>query len=115
MSASSRVVAPITPALPNGSGASAILSAGIACFSLAVLAIAADKVGAVKTSLAFSKSTGPLSGVSTVAILIWLVTWAILETRWRRKTVGVARVGLVALVLLVLGFLLSFPPIADLF
>jgi hypothetical protein len=101
--------------LPNGSGAAAILSAGIACFALAVLAIAADKSGALKSSLAFHKPTGPLSGVTTVALLIWLVAWVILEVRWRRKTVALSRVAILALVLLVLGFLLTFPPIADLF
>ena len=115
MSASSRVIPPNTPALPNGSGAAAILSAGIGCFSLAFLALLGDKLLALKAPLTFYKPTGPLSGVSTVAILIWLLTWVIFDARWRRKTIALARVSVVAMVLLILGFLLSFPPIADLF
>jgi hypothetical protein len=104
-----------TPALPSGSGAAAILSAGIACFSLAVLAILGDKLPALKSPLTFYKPTGPLSGVTTVAILIWISTWAILEARWRQKSIALSRVSIVALSLLVLGFLLTFPPIADIF
>jgi hypothetical protein len=102
-------------ALTNGSGAAAILAAGVGSFALAVLAIAADKVAPIKSALAIYKPTGPLSGVTTVAILIWLLTWALLDVRWRKKTVALGRVNIVAFALLVLSFLLTFPPIADFF
>jgi hypothetical protein len=103
------------PALTNGSGAAAILAAGIGSFALAVLACAGDKSAAVKNSLIFYKPTGPLSGVTTTAILIWFVTWGILEWRWRNRTVGVGRISAIALALLGLSLLLTFPPIVDLF
>src|ERR1700729_262343 len=77
----------LTPTLTNGSGAAAILSAGIGSFTLAVLAIASDKSAPIKNILIFYKPTGPLSGVTTTAILIWLLTWVILEWRWRDRTV----------------------------
>lgn len=112
---SARESRPAPPALPNGSGAAAILSAGIACFSLAVLAIFGDKLPALKSLLTFYKPTGPLSGATTVAILIWLLVWVILELSWRRKTIALARVSIFALILLGLGFLLTFPLIANLF
>jgi hypothetical protein len=103
------------PVLTNGSGAAAILAAGIGSFALAVLTCAGDKLAAVKNSLIFYKPTGPLSGVTTSAILIWLVTWGILEWRWRNRTVGVGRISAIALALLGLSLLLTFPPIVDLF
>jgi hypothetical protein len=103
------------PALTNGSGAAAILAAGIGSFALAALAIAADKSAAMKTALAFYKPTGPLSGVTTVAILIWVLTWAMLGVGWQRKTVSLGIVNAAAFALLILSFLLTFPPIADLF
>jgi hypothetical protein len=59
--------------LTNGSGAAAILAAGVGSFTLAVLACAGDKLATVKNSLVFYKRTGPLSGVTTVAILVWLL------------------------------------------
>jgi hypothetical protein len=102
------------PAITNGAGAAAILSAGIGSFALALLAFAADKSAAIKSILVFYKPTGALSGVTTTAILIWLLTWSILELRWRKKSVAFGPVGVVAFVLLGLSFLLTFPPIADL-
>lgn len=103
------------PALTNGSAAAAILAAGIGSFALAVLACAGDKLAAVKNSLIFYKPTGPLSGVTTTAILIWLLMWGILGWRWRNTTVAVGRVSAVALALLGLSLLLTFPPVVDLF
>jgi hypothetical protein len=102
-------------ALTNGSGAAAILSAGIGAFALAFLAIAADKSAHIASGLIFYKPTGRLSGVTTAGILIWLFTWGILEWRWRNKTVPAGRINTAALILLGLSFLLTFPPLADLF
>ncbi len=103
------------PALTNGSGAAAILSAGIGSFVLAVLAVAADKLAPVNAALLFYKPTGVLSGVTTAAILIWLITWVALNLRWRKKTLALGLLTSVAFTLLILSFLLTFPPIADLF
>jgi hypothetical protein len=100
--------------MTNGSGAAAILSAGIGAFALGVLAIAGDKSAHIASSLVFYKPTGPLSGVTTAAILIWLLSWGILEWRWRNKTVSIGRIGAAAIILLGFSFLMTFPPIADL-
>jgi hypothetical protein len=115
MNPSISVAPPVAPTLPNGSGAAAILSAGIGSFVLAILAIAGDKSAAIKSSLIFYKPTGPLSGVTTAAILIWLATWATLEWRWRKRTVAVRPIAAAALALLGLSLILTFPPIVDLF
>ena len=101
--------------LTNGSGAAAILAAGIGCFALSVLAIAGDKWAAIKNSLVFYRPTGPLSGVTTTAILIWLMVWGILEWRWRNRSVAAGRINAAALALLFLSLVLTFPPVVDLF
>jgi hypothetical protein len=101
--------------LTNGSGAAAILAAGIGAFALAVLAVATDKITSMQHVMVFYKPTGPLSGVTITAILIWLITWGILEWRWRNRTVAVGRTNAIALMLLSLSLLLTFPPVADLF
>ena len=103
------------PSMPNGSGAAAVLSTGIGTFALAILAVAGDKSALAKTSLNFYSPTGPLSGVTTVGILIWISTWAILDWRWRGRSVAMRPVNGVALVLLGLSLLMTFPPIVDLF
>ena len=105
----------ISAVLPNGSGAAAILSAGIGAFMVGFLAIAADKSAFLKSLFVFYKPTGPLSGVSTSAILVWLIAWGILEGCWRNRTVALARINAVALLLLGLSLLLTFPPVAELF
>jgi hypothetical protein len=115
MNMPNRTASPNAPALTNGPGAAAILAAGIGSFALALLAWAGDKSAAVKNSLVFYRPTGPLSGVTTAAILIWLLTWGILEWRWRNKTVAVGRITAIALALLGLGLLLTFPPVVALF
>ena len=104
----------IARGLPNGSGAAAILSAGIGAFAIAVLDIAADKVAPIKSMMNFYKPTGPLSGVTMVSLILWLVCWGVLESQWQKKDVAMGRIGAIALGLLVLSLLLTFPPIADL-
>ena len=101
--------------IPNGSGAAAILAAGIGSFALAVFSVAGDTSALLKRFFNFYNPTGPLSGVTTGAVVVWLAVWLILEWRWRRHTVSLLSVSVVAFVLLGLSLLLTFPPIADLF
>jgi hypothetical protein len=114
MNTADPVTSPQVPALTNGPGAAAVLSAGIGSFALAVLALAADKSAHINSVLNFYRPTGPLSGVTTAAILVWLLAWGILEWRWGRRTVAMGRIALIAFALLILSFLLTFPPVADL-
>jgi hypothetical protein len=100
--------------IANGAGAAAILAAGVGAFLVGVFDVAADKSPAIKSLMIFWKPTGALSGVTTTAVVIWLVVWAILRARWRNRTVRLASVKAAALVLLALGLLLTFPPLADL-
>ncbi|HEV2135346.1 MAG TPA: hypothetical protein VGR47_14015 [Terracidiphilus sp.] len=102
-------------ALPNGSGAAALLAAGIGALALAVISIAGDRIAAFGKLMVFYKPTGPLSGVTTCAIVIWLAVWVAFDLRWKRRNVALGRVSSVALVLLFVALLLTFPPIADLF
>ncbi|HEY1253621.1 MAG TPA: hypothetical protein VGF01_02430 [Terracidiphilus sp.] len=100
--------------MPSGPGAAAILATGIGSFALAVLTVAADKSVPVKNLSAIYKPTGALSGVTTAAIVVWLAAWAILEWRWQKKTIQLKPINVVALVLLGLSLLLTFPPLGDL-
>ncbi len=104
-----------TAAQTNGAGAAAVLAAGIGSFLLAVFAIIGDKSTAAKNFFIFSRPTGPLSGVTTSAIILWIATWIVLHLRWRARAVRMARINAIAITLLILAVLLTFPPIADLF
>lgn len=102
------------PVIPNGSGAAAMLAASAGSLVLALLAIAADKSALIKGSLNFYQPTGPLSGVTTLALVVWLLVWGLLELRWGKRTVAIGPLSLVSLTVLALSILLTFPPIADL-
>ncbi len=99
--------------LPNGPAAAAILAAGAGSAALGILAVAGDASKSLAKLLTFYLPTGPLSGVTCIAIIFWLVLWFILAKRWANKTVGIVKVNVVAFVLLALGILLTFPPLAD--
>jgi hypothetical protein len=101
--------------LPNGFGTAAILAAGIGCFSLGVLTVAGDASKSFARHLIFYRPTGPLSGVSTTSIAIWLLAWAVLSFRWRTRDVALRPVLAVAFVLLGASLLLTLPAIIELF
>jgi hypothetical protein len=99
--------------LPNGPAAAAILAAGVGCAVLGILGVGEDAFKLLAKLLTFYVPTGPLSGVSSIAILLWLGTWYVLARRWRTKSVAIAKVNATAFLLLALGILLTFPPFAD--
>jgi asparagine N-glycosylation enzyme membrane subunit Stt3 len=109
-----KTAATIMPeSIPNGPGAAAVLAAGIGCAALGILALANDAFPALNKLLNFYKPSGGLSGVSTVAVIVWLVAWFLLSRNWATKTVGMAKVNIVSFALLAVGVLLTFPPVMD--
>lgn len=105
---------PLSTGIPNGAGAAAALAAGLASALLAILSIVADQFPKIRQAMIFYRPTGPLSGVTTCAIVLWLLLWTGLHLRWRNRTIP-ARMSAIAVVLLCLGVLVTFPPIAELF
>lgn len=61
----------------------------------------------------FYNPTGALPGVSTSAIVVWLVAWYLLARRWGEIDVNMRKVSIAAFVLLAIGFAFTFPPIMD--
>jgi hypothetical protein len=102
------------PTLQNGSGAAAILAAGIGSLALGICAFAGDAVDGVRRAFIFWNPTGPLSGATTTAIVIWLAAWFMLSRLWSRQDIALARVNLAAFVMLLGGLMLTFPPFMDL-
>jgi hypothetical protein len=105
---------PLKPT-PNCPVAAAILSSGFGCFLLGVLAVAADGSKSLATALNFYNPTGSLSGVTTGAIALWLISWAILAARWKTRQLAFGKVTAASFTLLALGLLLTFPPFGDMF
>jgi hypothetical protein len=78
--------------IPNGPAAAAILAAGIGCLALGVFALAGDASTAINHFFSFYKPSGALSGVSTMAVIVWLVAWFALARRWNHASVALAKV-----------------------
>lgn len=103
-----------TSQLHNGPGAAALLAAGVGCAVMGIFALLGDAFKSAAHFFNFYNPTGPLSGVSTSAIVVWLLAWAILSKRWAKTDVNLQNVSVVAFVLLIIGFAFTFPPIMDL-
>jgi hypothetical protein len=67
--------------IPNGPDAAAILAAGIGCALVGILALAGDASDRIGKLLNIYNPVGTLSGVTTLAIIVWLVSWFILNQR----------------------------------
>jgi hypothetical protein len=101
------------PSIPNGAAAAAILAAGVGCLSVSVCAWLGDAIPTIAHLFNWYPPTGPLSGVSTTAITLWLIVWVTYHRRWKGKTVPMGVIGTISMICMGVGFLLSYPPIGD--
>lgn len=101
----------------NGPAAAALLAGGIgsAAMGLITLAYEINDKSAFAKSMGWYKPVGGLSGKSSWAIIIFFVAWAILHYVWKDKETDFARMSSIAIALLVVGFLGTFPPVWHLF
>ena len=106
---------------PNGPVAAAFIAAGFACFTLGLIVVLNEAGVITGAFLDFAKNygigsgVGPLSGKVILSTIAFLVSWGVLGYLWRGKEVNFGRAFGVALVLLAIGFVLTFPPIFEIF
>jgi hypothetical protein len=93
----------------NGAALAAILAAGIGAFAMGLVVILNETD--VFAAPAIYGPAGGVSGRTTLAVVIWLVAWALLHSRWRDRQIESGRVHAATLVLIGLGVLLTFPPV----
>jgi len=94
---------------PEGPISAAIIAGGIGAFALGLLTTLAEANETIKGWLDLSSRVGPLSGKTIGAVVIWLVAWAILHTLMRRTEYETRRAFGIALVLVILGVIGTFP------
>jgi hypothetical protein len=106
---------------PNGPAAAVVLAAGIGAFVLGLMVTLAEMSADFASFLDFSKNyglgsgVGPLSGKVIIASAAFFLSWIGFGYAWRRRDVNFPIMFLVAMILLGLGFALTFPPVFDLF
>jgi len=100
---------------PEGPISAAILAAGTGAFTLGLLTTLAEASESVADALRWSTAVGPLSGKTSLAVIVWLVVWAALHLALRRKTYETGRALTIAVVLIGLGVVGTFPTFFELF
>lgn len=95
--------------IKNGPAAAAILAAGVGCLTLGVMTALVEAVAAVKHAMVIVASAGPLSGDTSVAVIVWLVAWAGLHSAWKDKQQDFHKVFTIALVLIALELIGTCP------
>jgi hypothetical protein len=93
----------------TGAALASFLAVGIGTFALGLIVIL-NEAGLFSVPAVYGPAGG-VSGRTTLAAAIWLVTWAALHRRWNERQPDTRRVFTVTLVLIGLGVLLTFPPI----
>jgi hypothetical protein len=93
----------------NGSVWAAILASAIGAFAMGLVVIL-NEAGVFAAPSLYGPSGG-VSGRTTIAVVVWLVAWAVLHSRWKDRGVDGRRVRAIALLLVGLGLVATFPPV----
>lgn len=96
-------------ATANGAAMAAFLAAGIGAFAMGLVVIL-NEIGLFAAPAVY-RPAGGVSGRTTLAVVIWLVAWAILHHRWKSRRLESRRVFATVMILTLVGLLLTFPPV----
>ena len=102
-------VQPASGEVANGAALASFLGAGIGAFAMGFFVILNEAGVFVAPSL--YTPAGGVSGRTTLATVAWLIGWAVLHSRWKRRRIEPRRVFAIALLLTCLGILGTFPPV----
>lgn len=97
-------------AWPGGITA-ALMACGIGSAIFGVAVAAAEAIKPIKEVLTLHQGVGPLSGKAAVGSAAYLLGWLILHLALRRRMVSVRVTLWVTLATLVVGLVLTFPPV----
>jgi hypothetical protein len=95
--------------IADGTAMASVLAAGIGGFAMGFVVIL-NEAGLFAAPAVYGPAGG-VSGRTTIAVVIWLIAWAVLHNRWKDRQVESRRVFGVSLVLTAVGILLTFPPV----
>lgn len=94
---------------PTGPIAAAVLAVGIGAFVLGLVTTLNEASTDVHDFLEFDEDVGPLSGKTIIAVVAYLVSWAVLHGLWRRQNPALRPILIATAVLVALGVLGTLP------
>ena len=99
---------------PNGGAWAAVLGSGIGCATIGLLTDFAEASKSFSARLSLVKPVGDLSGKTTFGVAVWLIAWALLHWRWRKRDVAApGRVAALTVALVLIALIAVFPPFMD--
>jgi uncharacterized membrane protein YkgB len=101
--------------IPSGPAAAAFLSGSLGIFVIGLLTTLSEASHAIGNALNWYNPSGPLVGKTLTGIIVWLISWYILNRMWQDRDVNLKSMFTAAIVIVALGFLLTFPPFFTLF
>lgn len=99
----------------DGPPAASLIAAGIGAVTLGLFTTLAEASTGIKDFLQWNDRVGPLSGKTILAAIAYFASFLILGFASRGKTFALRSVLIAAGVLVLLGVLLTFPPIFQAF
>jgi hypothetical protein len=99
--------------LPNGTALAAYAAAGVGAFAVGSISLL-NAIGVLPVPTLYGPAGG-VTGRTTLAVLIWLIVWAVLHHRWKDRDMATSGVHAAAIVLTLLGILFALPPVWSLF
>lgn len=107
-------VKPVTESQVNAAdqamGASMIAS-GIGSLVLGIAIVLAEVSPGFKTFATWNSGVGPLSGKTGLSMIAFAFSWVVLHYAFRNRSITLTTSFMWTIVLVVLGLLLSFPPV----
>jgi hypothetical protein len=99
----------------NGTAAAAMIAGGIGTLMIGLLTTGSVIISGLKDLLNFWSPAGSLTGKTSIGILVWLISWVILNSLWKDRDYDIGKALTITLALVGIGLLLTFPPIFEAF
>ena len=100
---------------PNGPVAAALLAGGLGAAALGLLTTISENCKPMGDALNWWKPAGALTGKAGLAVAVFFISWVVLHFVFRGKNITFGRVAVLAVILLGIGLLGTFPPFFELF
>jgi hypothetical protein len=89
----------------------AMIASGIGSLVLGIAIILAEVSPGFKTFVTWNSGVGPLSGKTGVSVIAFVFSWVVLHYALKGKSVSLTTSFIWTIALVVLGLLLTFPPV----
>ena len=96
--------------IPSGPAAAAFLSGAFGVFVIGLLTTLSEMSEGISSALNWYNPSGSLVGKTSAGIIVWLISWFILNRMWKDKDKNLKSLFIWSMVIVALGFLLTFPP-----